>query len=111
MRIPARCREWWGVENNRRHHQQQHCLLGYHAGSTTLVGHPTFLGYQSFHQPKQHRFSSSRCDMEDDDHMKFMESMMEDARHDFWAIPIEMCLNPFTTNRLDVGYEKIPKTC
>lgn len=107
--IPARRREWWGVENNRRHHQQQHCSLGYHAGSTIPVGQPTiapaatsFLDsqhYQSFHQPKQHHFSSSHCDMEDDGEINNVESMMEDARH------------PFTANRFDVGYEKFPKPC
>ena len=44
-----------------------------------------FLCYHSFHQPKQHHFSSSRCDsdMEEDGDMDIVESMMEDARHDF----------------------------
>lgn len=119
MGIPARRREWWSSENNRRHHQeQQHFLKNYHDG-TTPVGQPTIAphqcqqqqqqNYQPFHNHKdQHQLSQSHFDMEYDGDMNDVESMMEDARHDFsGATPTERRANhPFTTNRFDVGYDR-----
>lgn len=117
--IPARRREWWSVENNRRLHQQQHCFLRNNASNNSPVGHPTLAPhstsfashdhkhYQSFHETKQQHVS---CDMEDDVNMNFGESMMEDTQHDVSGIfSTERHLNPFTTNRFDIGYEKSPK--
>ncbi|KAL7532476.1 hypothetical protein ACHAXR_004653 [Thalassiosira sp. AJA248-18] len=116
MGIPARRRDWWGMENNRRHHQQQQRLLRNHG--ITPLGQPTIAPatnsfsdgrqqehFQSFchskQQQQQHHFSS-HSDMEDDGEMNFAESMMEDAG----AIPTERRVNPFATNRFDVGFDR-----
>lgn len=115
--IPARRRQWWAAESNRKRHHQQRRVFGHHVGGVaTPMGQPTFAPAstfrhqhdQTFHQPKQQQqFASSHCDMEHDGDANVVESMMEDARHDFLgAVSTEKHANPFTENRFDVGYPK-----
>ena len=125
MGIPARRRDWWSVESNRRHHQEQQRFLRSQSNNdASSFGHPvrqpafapattSFFAsqhdqqqheqFQTFEQPKHfhHQISTSHSDMEGGD-MNIAETMMEDGG----TMSPDRRVNPFTTNRFDVGYER-----
>lgn len=123
MGIPARRREWWSAESDRRRYHQQHQqrFFGSHAAP---VAQPTIApATNSFsgshqHQPQEHQnifhqstaqgpYHTSQCEMEEDGEVRNFESTMEDSRHYFsGTVQTERRVNPFISNRFDVGYER-----
>eukprot|EP00970_Alexandrium_tamarense_P003570 scaffold559_cov190-Alexandrium_tamarense.AAC.65 len=116
MDIPGKRREWWAKEDNRKHHQQQQRFLRTVSNSgevNQVIPNPTITptfsmggvdsGYQQQYFVKQQQFPPSPCDMDADDGNNTECMMIEDqqnARHERRRI------NPFITNRFDVGYER-----
>jgi hypothetical protein len=121
--IPARRREWWSAERDRRrnHQPNQQRFFGCHAapaaqptiapGNNSFSDTHQYLPLEHQHIPhqskKQEPYHSSQCKMDEDGEVSNFEYMMEDSQHDFSGlVRTERQVNPFTTNRFDVGYER-----